>query len=371
MRILHVVGARPNLMKVAPVIAALAEREGVEQRLVHTGQHYDHGLSGAFFEDLDLPYPDHFLDVGSGTHAEQTARVLLALEPVLVEQRPDVVLVPGDVNSTAAAALAAVKLQIPVAHLEAGLRSRDRSMPEEHNRVVADHLSDLLLTPSRDGNDNLRAEGLPEDRIAFGGNTMIDTLRRYEAQARELDVARREHGAEGHVLVTLHRPALVDDLDRLLAVMATLERVGEAHPVLFPVHPRTTARLQAAGWEGRSVRLLEPQGYLRFLSLQATAHAVLTDSGGVQEETTALGVPCFTLRANTERPVTISEGTNTLLGLGPGALERFETELAALERSARRPRVPELWDGRAAERTADALLDRFGAARTPAASAAG
>ena len=358
MKILHLVGTRPNFMKVAPVMAALARRPAVEQLLVHTGQHYDRAMSDAFFQDLELPYPDHFLGVGSGSHGEQTAAVILRLEPILGEERPDAIVVPGDVNSTMAGAITAVKLHVPVVHLEAGLRSGDRSMPEEHNRVIADHVADLLLTPTRGAGDNLRREGVAAERIAFVGNTMIDSLRRHEPAARALDVARRELGVEGHLLVTLHRPSLVDDVERVLEVMRVLEEVAADRPVLFPVHPRTAAMLRATGWGARRVRLLEPQGYLRFLSLQASASAVLTDSGGIQEEATVLGVPCFTLRTTTERPVTVTEGTNRVLGVGPEALAAFRAALDAP--SPARATVPEGWDGHAAERVADVLLRRYG-----------
>jgi UDP-N-acetylglucosamine 2-epimerase (non-hydrolysing) len=251
-----------------------------------------------------------------------------------------------------------VKLEVPVAHVEAGLRSYDRSMPEEHNRVIADHLAELLLTPSRDADENLAAEGIPAERIRFVGNVMIDSLRRYEDRARELDVGRRELGVEDHLLVTLHRPSLVDDAERLLEVMAALERIAEHRPVIFPVHPRTAAMLDEQGWEQRRVRLLEPQGYIRFLSLLVGASAVLTDSGGIQEETTVLGVPCFTLRDTTERPITVSEGTNCVLGTGSEALARFEELLPS---AAPAPGgILEGWDGQAGQRAADALLDRFG-----------
>ena len=358
MKVLHVVGTRPNFMKVAPLMEALEEVPDVEQRLVHTGQHYDRALSDAFFEDLAMPYPDHFLGVGSGSHGEQTARVITGLEPVLIEERPDAVVVPGDVNSTMAAAVTAVKLDIPVVHLEAGLRSRDRTMPEEHNRIVADHLAELLLTPSRDADQNLAAENVPPERIELVGNVMIDSLRKHEARARQLDVGRREYGVDDYVLVTLHRPAVVDRPEALVEAMDVLEEVAAEHPVLFPVHPRTAGNLERAGWRPRGVRLLEPQGYLRFVSLEAGAYAVLTDSGGVQEETTVLGVPCFTLRANTERPITISEGTNRLLGVGSDALAEFARAVGSVD--SREPRVPEGWDGRAAERAAASISDRFG-----------
>lgn len=358
MKVLHVVGTRPNFMKIAPLMAALDGKSGVEQRLVHTAQHYDHGMSGVFFDEMDLPHPDHFLGVGSGTHGAQVAKVIVGVERVVTEERPDLVLVPGDVNSTMGAAIAAAKLKVPVAHLEAGLRSYDRSMPEEHNRVITDHLAELLLTPSRDADKNLAAEGIPAGRIRFVGNVMIDSLRRYEHRARELDVGRRELAVEDHLLVTLHRPSLVDDAVRLLEVMETLEGIAERRPVVFPVHPRTRGMLDRQGWRGRRVHLLEPQGYIRFLSLMVTASAVLTDSGGIQEETTVLGVPCFTLRTSTERPITVSEGTNCVLGTGVEALARFGELLPSVR--SRPGRDLEGWDGHAAPRVADALLARFG-----------
>ncbi|MFN2470682.1 MAG: non-hydrolyzing UDP-N-acetylglucosamine 2-epimerase [Gaiellaceae bacterium] len=357
MKIVHVVGARPNFMKVAPTMGALSDEHGVEQRLVHTGQHYDRTLSEAFFEDLDMPYPDAFLGVGSGSHAQQTALVMTRLESLIVEEAPDAVLVAGDTNSTMAAALCAAKLNTPVVHLEAGLRSGDRTMPEEVNRIVADHVAEVLLTPSRDADANLLGEGISGDSIAFVGNTMIDSLRRYEEQARDLEVGRRDYGCEGYVLVTLHRPALVDDANCLVEVMDHLEDVAAERAVLFPLHPRTRSVLRAAGWRPSRVRLLEPQSYIRFLSLQIGAFAVLTDSGGVQEETTVLGIPCFTLRTTTERPVTVTEGTNRVLGLGTEALETFRE---ALEGGLpRRAVVPERWDGRAAQRVAEVVVGHY------------
>jgi UDP-N-acetylglucosamine 2-epimerase (non-hydrolysing) len=363
MHVVHVVGTRPNFMKIAPLRDALLSYPLVRQTLVHTGQHYDRNLSDAFLRELDMPIPDHYLGIGSGTHAEQAARVMLGLEPILAAVRPDVVVVPGDVNSTMAAAITTAKLGIPLVHLEAGLRSRDRSMPEEHNRVIADHLADLLLTPSADADANLAAEGVPAERIALVGNVMIDSLCRYLDDAIELDVGRRDYGVEEYVLVTLHRPSLVDDPRRLLGVVEALERIGQDRPVLFPAHPRTRARLQQLGWNGERVRLLQPQGYRRFLSLEASAAAVITDSGGVQEETTVLGVPCFTLRVNTDRPITVSEGTNEVLGTEPEALDGVRAKLA---RSRRRTCAqPPLWDGRAAERAAKAIDARFGPTAAP------
>jgi UDP-N-acetylglucosamine 2-epimerase (non-hydrolysing) len=349
----HVVGARPNYMKVAPVYAALAERDRVEQRLIHTGQHYDSAVRDAFFAELPLPEPHVQLGVGSGLHGEQTARALEALERTFVDLRPDLVLVPGDVNSTLAGALAAAKLNIPVAHLESGLRSFDWTMPEEHNRRLTDHVSTLLLTHSEEANENLREEGIPESNVAFVGNTMIDTLFASLDAARRLDVC-SELGLDrrGYVLVTLHRPALVDDLDLLAAALRSLEEVADSIPVVFPVHPRTRARLETLGLAAvRGVLLLTPQPYGRFLSLEADAAAVVTDSGGVQEETTALGVPCFTLRDNTERPVTVTHGTNVVLGLDPAAIASIPERL-----EVRRPAVvPPLWDGLAGQRAAEAI----------------
>jgi UDP-N-acetylglucosamine 2-epimerase (non-hydrolysing) len=356
--VLHVVGARPNFMKIAPVMRALGAR-GASQRLVHTGQHYDARMSDVFFADLDLPAPDVHLGVGSGSHAEQTARVMLAFEKALLAgPRPDWVVVPGDVNSTLAAALVAAKEGVRVAHLEAGLRSYDRRMPEELNRVATDHLADLLLTPSPDADENLAREGIPAERIARVGNVMIDSLLAALPAARARDVPRRLGlEAGGYALVTLHRPSNVDDpavLARLLEALATLAR---SLPVVFPVHPRTRARLEAPALaaSAAALRLAEPLGYLDFLSLSAGARLVLTDSGGLQEETTALGVPCLTLRENTERPITVSEGTNQVVGTDPG---RIGAAAAALLARPPAPRCPALWDGRAGERVAEALLSQ-------------
>lgn len=340
MRVLSVVGTRPNLMKTAPVVAAL-ERRGTEQVLVHTGQHYDAAMSDVFFRDLGIREPDHFLAVGSGTHAEQAARVMQRLEPILLEVQPDIVLVPGDVNSTLAAAIAAVKCGLAVAHLEAGLRSFDRTMPEELNRVLTDSVSDLLFIHSPEARDNLVREGRPEASIHYVGNTMIDSL---VAIREQIEPDRR-----GHLVVTLHRPALVDG-PLLAEAMRELRALAELMPVVFPVHPRTRAALDAQGIDAPGA--IEPVGYVEFLRLVAGAAAVLTDSGGIQEETTYLGVPCFTLRDNTERPVTVELGTNVLLGLEPGRIREIPERL---ER-ARPAEVPPYWDGAAAERVADVLL---------------
>jgi UDP-N-acetylglucosamine 2-epimerase (non-hydrolysing) len=357
MRIVYVVGTRPNFVKTAPVIGAMRERhpEG-HHVVVHTGQHYDRAMSEVFFEELGVPAPDHMLEVGSGSHALQTARTMERLEPVLVAERPDLVVVPGDVNSTLAAALTAVKMEIPVAHVEAGLRSFDLSMPEEVNRIVADRFAAHLFLHSAEAAENLRAEGIPEERQHLVGNTMIDTLVALEDRFRAAGAA----GALGlvpgeYLLVTLHRPALVDG-PLLGETVAQLSALAGRMPVVFPVHPRTRKMMEAAGGGSAAsgLHLTEPLGYLDFLSLLAESRAVLTDSGGIQEETTYLGIPCFTLRANTERPVTISAGTNSLLGLDPAAIASIPAALDS--RPDRRPEPPPLWDGHAADRIADVLL---------------
>ena len=353
MRILYVVGTRPNLVKTAPVIGALRARlPDAGHTIVHTGQHYDRLMSEVFFEELGMPAPDHMLEVGSGTHAQQTARVMERLEPILTAERPDLVIVPGDVNSTLAAAITAAKSQIPLAHLESGLRSFDRTMPEELNRIVADQLSDQLFLHSDEAVANLRAEGIAEERMHFVGNTMIDTLVALEGRFRSLDVARRLSVEPGSfVLVTLHRPALVDG-PLLPHAMTELSALASEMPVVFPVHPRTRKMIEG-DVASPGLMLTEPLGYLDFLSLMADARAVLTDSGGIQEETTYLGVPCFTLRDNTERPVTIRAGTNALLGLEPAAIATIPAALA--ERPASPPEPPPLWDGHAAERVAEVV----------------
>ncbi len=354
--VLHVVGARPNFMKVAPVMRALAAR-GADQRLVHTGQHYDARMSDVFFEDLGLPAPDVHLGVGSGSHAEQTAKVMLAFDAALDDgPTPDWVLVPGDVNSTLAAALVAAKRGLRVAHLEAGLRSGDRSMPEELNRIATDHLADLLLTPSADADANLAREGLPPERVVRVGNVMIDSLLHALPRARARGVPERlALPPGGYALLTLHRPSNVDDPARLERLLGAVARLSERLPVVFPVHPRTRSRLQAPGTAGLAgaLTLLEPLGYLDFLSLLAGARLVLTDSGGLQEETTALGIACLTLRESTERPITVKEGTNVVVGTDPA---RIASEAARALGQAPAPRCPALWDGRAGERVAEALL---------------
>jgi UDP-N-acetylglucosamine 2-epimerase (non-hydrolysing) len=354
MRILYVIGTRPNFVKTAPVIGALRARlpEG-RHTVVHTGQHYDRLMSEVFFAELGVPAPDHMLEVGSGSHATQTARTMERLEPVLEAEKPDLVMVPGDVNSTLAAVLTAVKMGIPVAHIESGLRSFDRTMPEEINRIVADEFSELLFLHSEEAIVNLRAEGIADERMHFVGNTMIDTLVALEDRFRAANAAAALGVTPGEfALVTLHRPALVDG-PLLPETVARLGALSEQMPVVFPVHPRTRKMMEAAGAEHPGLLLSEPLGYLDFLSLLADAGAVLTDSGGIQEETTYLGIPCFTLRDNTERPVTVRAGTNTLLGLDPAAIAGIPAALAA--RGDAKPEPPPLWDGHAAERIADLI----------------
>jgi UDP-N-acetylglucosamine 2-epimerase (non-hydrolysing) len=350
-RFAYIVGARPNFMKTAPVLAALKERfpDG-RHILVHTGQHYDYVMSRIFFEELEVPEPQYMLDVGSASHAIQIARVMERLEPVLQDEQPNLVFVPGDVNSTLAATLVAAKLNLPLAHIEAGLRSFDRTMPEEINRIVADEFSAYCFAHSEDGVVNLRAEGIEEERIHLVGNTMIDALVAVERRLDPADALRR-FGLEekGYLLVTLHRPSLVDT-PLLEDVLGELEEVARSLPVLFPMHPRTKARLSAAARPGR-VMLVDALGYFDFLSLERTAAAVLTDSGGVQEETTYFGVPCFTLRDNTERPITVAIGTNTILGLNA---KRIREIVPAMQRDREKSwGVPPLWDGHAAKRIAE------------------
>jgi UDP-N-acetylglucosamine 2-epimerase (non-hydrolysing) len=352
MKLLHVVGARPNFPKVAPVFRAGAAA-GLEQVVVHTGQHYDDALSASFFRDLGIREPEINLEVGSLSHAAQTARIMERFEPVLIQQAPDWVVVYGDVNSTAAAALVAAKLSVRIAHVEAGLRSHDRSMPEEINRLVTDRLANLLLAPSLDAIENLKREGEPDDEIAFVGNVMIDTLCHSLEEARQTGFRDSQGVGRDAVVVTLHRPSNVDDPDRLAAIAAALREIAARRPVVFAVHPRTTQRLKAAGISLGDVRVLPPVRYVEMLDLVDGAFAVVTDSGGLQEETTALGIPCFTVRENTERPITITEGTNRLVPKPedlPGAVRDAERPAS--------PRRPEGWDGRAGERVISALRDR-------------
>ena len=353
MHILHVIGARPNFMKAAPVFHALRTRPGMRQTLVHTGQHYDKNLSDVFFSQLEIPPPDVNLGVGSASHARQTADIMTGLEPVLLERQPEIVLVYGDVNSTVAAALVCAKLSIKIAHVEAGLRSFDRTMPEEVNRVVTDRLADLLFTPSEDGDENLRREGISPQKIHRVGNVMIDSLVR---QLPAANACPANALPNRYALVTLHRPSNVDDAETLKLILQSLLTVSDQLEVVFPVHPRTRARIAQFGLAVGKLHLLEPVPYIEFLALQKRATAVITDSGGIQEETTYLQIPCLTLRSNTERPITVTMGTNVLVGQDSGKLT---AELSAiLDGQAKRGTIPPLWDGHAAERIADVLEKR-------------
>jgi UDP-N-acetylglucosamine 2-epimerase (non-hydrolysing) len=360
MRLLHVVGTRPNFVKMAPVIAALRRIDPSGHHvLVHTGQHYDRLMSEIFLEQLGVPEPDHMLGVGSGTHAAQLAGILAAIAPVLEAERPELAIVPGDVNSTLAAALACAHLRIPLAHVESGLRSYDRSMPEEVNRVLTDQVSELLFTHSPEAEANLTAEGVDPQRIRLVGNTMIDSLVALEGEFRGRGACVYHDFEPGtYLLVTLHRPALVDG-PLLRSAIDALAVVAESMPVLFPVHPRTRAALdRGAAALPAGLQLIDPVGYLDFLSLEADAAAVLTDSGGIQEETTYLGIPCFTLRDNTERPITVERGTNTLLGLDPARIADLPRLVAA--RGAAPESPPPLWDGHAADRLAAEVAAALG-----------
>jgi UDP-N-acetylglucosamine 2-epimerase (non-hydrolysing) len=351
LKLLHVVGARPNFPKLAPVHRA-AQARGLEQFVVHTGQHYDDSLSAAFFRDLGISEPGANLSVGSASHAVQTARIMERIEPVLAQETPDWVVVYGDVNSTAATSLVAAKLGLPLAHVEAGLRSYDRSMPEEINRIVTDRLADLLLTPSRDADDTLRHEGEPAGEIVFVGNVMIDSLHFALNAARQSGFRRQVGANDCTVVVTLHRPSNVDNPQRLLAIVDALRDIAEERPVLFPMHPRTEQRLKDLDACLGAVQALKPIAYLEMLDLIDGAFAVVTDSGGLQEETTALGIPCLTVRENTERPITITEGTNRLVP--------DPRELVSAVKAARRPETwsaPEGWDGKAGERIVEALVE--------------
>ena len=358
LKILHVVGTRPNFVKAAPVMRALDGR--AEQILVHTGQHYDAEMSAAFFDDLDLPRPDVDLEVGSGPPGEQTARIMSRLEPMLDRHGVDACVVYGDVTSTLAAALVAAQRRVPVAHVEAGLRSRDRTMPEELNRILTDQVADWLFTPSQDANDNLTREGIPADRIHFVGNVMIDTLARLLPRT-DTDAALGRLGLPPgirYVLATLHRPSTVDEVDVLEGVLGVLARLADRAPVVFPVHPRTRARLDIERWRMPGLHVARPLHYLDFISLEKGAAVVVTDSGGVQEETTWLGVPCITFRDNTERPVTVTAGTNTVIGRHPERLH--DAVQAVLAGGTRHGQRPALWDGRAAERIARVLAGLTG-----------
>lgn len=363
MNVLHVVGARPNFMKVAPVIKALEKRGGITQTLVHTGQHYDINMSDIFFTHLGLPFPDFNLEVGSGSHAVQTAEIMKRIEMVILERKPNLVLVYGDVNSTLAASLVCAKLLISLGHVEAGLRSFDRTMPEEINRLITDQVADFLFTPSVDGNENLIREGIAPDKIHLVGNVMIDTLSQMLMQAESRWPAL--HSSLGiikknYALITLHRPSNVDEPIIFTKIMKALSEVSEKIRVIFPVHPRTRARIAGSGLkipENGPFQVIDPVGYLEFVCLQRHASLVITDSGGIQEETTFLNVPCLTVRENTERPITVSLGTNILVGRDTS---RLLSEVdRVLTGATKKGSLPPLWDGQAGERIADIIEGRF------------
>ena len=364
LRIANIVGVRPNLMKIAPIILEMNHVPDIKACLIHTGQHYDDGMSEVFFRELNIPTPDYNLGVGSGTHTWQTAQVMLALEPLFAQLKPQCVIVVGDVNSTLAATLVAAKAGIPVAHVEAGLRSFDRTMPEELNRKLTDSISDYLFTTSRDANENLEREGISKEKIFFVGNVMIDTLLKNRSRIEAMQAPGR-YGLtpRNYCLLTLHRPSNVDSLESFSGIMDALEKIQNSLPVLFPIHPRTQKQVEQFGLLERvgkmdGLKLVRPLGYLEFLSLMSQARVVMTDSGGIQEEATILNVPCITLRENTERPITVSQGTNELAGKSP------ERIVAAVERvlngNRRDARHPELWDGHAAERIVAILREKLG-----------
>ena len=364
MKLISIAGARPNFMKIAPLADAIAVHNAtsapfIEHLLVHTGQHYDQKMSDLFFRELGIPEPDINLGVGGGSsHAVQTAEIMMRIEPVLLEHRPDCLLVVGDVNSTIACALVAAKMGIRIVHVEAGLRSFDRGMPEEINRILTDAISDILFTTERGATDNLIREGVAPEKIHFVGNVMIDTLLAHRARAERSDILERLGLTGEYGIVTLHRPSNVDEPGQLAMLMAALNEVSAELPLVFPVHPRTRSRLAEHGIPvAEGIRLLEPQGYLDFLKLQSSARLVLTDSGGIQEETTVLGVPCLTLRASTERPVTVTHGTNRLVPLAHEAIVAAAREI--LGGAVVTGRIPELWDGGAAQRIVNILSTQF------------
>jgi UDP-N-acetylglucosamine 2-epimerase (non-hydrolysing) len=367
MKILNIVGARPNFMKMAPINEAMNKYpEKIEHLLVHTGQHYDEKMSKAFFDDLGMPKPDIDLGVGSGSHAEQTAKIMVAFEKVCLEQKPDLIIVVGDVNSTMACTITAKKLGIKVAHVEAGLRSCDMNMPEEINRLCTDVLCDYLFTTDHIANINLKAEGVPEEKIFFVGNVMIDTLLKHRAMAAQLELRERLGLLpQGYATLTMHRPSNVDDKELLQNILEAISEIASELPVVFPIHPRTRKMVQQFGLEhyfqtgdtvsGNGIWITEPLGYLEFLHLNMTARLVLTDSGGLQEETTVLGVPCITMRFNTERPITCEEGTNIIVGNRKEKI--LDAAQTILSDNSPKGKIPEKWDGRAAERIVEILLN--------------
>ena len=382
-KIVSVVGARPNFMKIAPIIEQLKIKNKnlkaeLKHVLVHTGQHYDEEMSKSFFEDLNLPKPDINLGVGSASHAVQTAKIMIEFEKVCLRERPDLIIVVGDVNSTIACALVASKLGIKIAHIEAGLRSFDRAMPEEINRVLTDAISDYLFTTCEDANENLRKEGIPEEKIYFVGNVMIDTLLKYKERAKKSKILEKlglnkDLQVRSYALLTLHRPSNVDNRETFINILKALKDVSEKIPIIFPAHPRTQRQIKSFGLEKyfnfvniesnscvnieNSINLLDPLSYLDFLNLMANAKFVLTDSGGIQEETTILNIPCLTLRENTERPVTLKEGTNTIVGSNPEKI--ISKSMDILNGKKKIGRIPKLWDGKAAERIINILIEKL------------
>ena len=363
MKILNIVGARPNFMKVAPLHRAFERHEHFESKIVHTGQHYDEKMSDIFFRQLEMPEPDIYLGIGSGSHAKQTARIMSAFEDILLEETPDLVLVVGDVNSTLACSLVATKMHIPVAHVEAGLRSGDRTMPEEINRIITDSISDYLFVTEQSGIDNLKEEGVPDDKVFFVGNVMIDALVQFREKASQKTILNDlSLKKDDYVLLTMHRPANVDREEGLRTLLDTIELLSAHRQVVFPIHPRTRQRFKDFGMYDKlesidNLTLLDPLGYLEFLCLMDSAAIVVTDSGGIQEETTFLKVPCLTLRENTERPVTIELGTNELMPLDPHKID--QRVQALLGETSQQSSIPPLWDGNAADRIVDALEEVF------------
>ena len=362
LKILNIVGARPNFMKIAPIVREMRRRENdFLPLIVHTGQHYDAAMSDSFFADLGIPEPDFHLEVGSASHAVQTAKIMTAFEPIVLEEKPDWVLVVGDVNSTIACALVCAKLGVKVAHVEAGLRSRDRSMPEEINRILTDSISDLLLTTSQDADENLKHEGVSEDKIIFVGNVMIDSLFHGLKIAENSNIRQDLSLSEkAYAVLTLHRPSNVDEKQIFENLLDALCEISRQLPIVFPVHPRTRANIEKFGFAEKvansNIKLIEPLGYLDFMRLYSGAKLVLTDSGGLQEETTALGIPCLTLRENTERPITIEMGTNILVGTNPAKITQTAFEILSQKNVSQNKKIPPLWDGRTAERICDTLL---------------
>jgi UDP-N-acetylglucosamine 2-epimerase (non-hydrolysing) len=361
-KIAHIVGARPNFMKIAPILRVMSAYKDIESVLIHTGQHYDTEMSDIFFRDLEMQYPDFYLGVGSGTHAEQTAKIMLYLEKILSRSAYDLLLLVGDVNSTLAASIVGAKLQIPIAHVEAGLRSWDREMPEEINRIITDALSTYLFTTSRKAEMNLLNEGISKEKIHFAGNVMIDTLTFLQKKAKTSQFNRKSSLKLGtYAVATLHRPANVDHRNALTKILQAFEQISQSIKIIFPIHPRTKAHVQAFGLDkyikNTGIRLIDPVGYIEFLSLVMHSKFVLTDSGGIQEETTALGIPCLTLRNNTERPITVEVGTNTVVGSNTNMITAVVDKI--MKGTYKKGRTPELWDGRAAERIVSILYEKL------------